>query len=102
MRDLISIIVAGFSVVSAVILFSLFLVPPVFLFFSRSIILPTRLLRLYMLLHLLPICQSADQSGIRPGVHGAPLTSSDVSSAPRSASNSLSDASAAENSLAAI
>jgi len=105
--DLISIIVAGFSVVSAVILFftyaflmqfphkswhsllsgallmlamtilqlghvsyflkgheplgdtlylfSLFLVPPVFFFFSRSIILPTRPLRPYMLLHLLPI-----------------------------------------------
>ena len=107
MLDLISILVAGFSVVSAVILFftyaflmqfphkswhsllsggllmltmtvlqlghvsyflhdqeplhdtvylfCLFLVPSVFFFFSRSIILPTRPLRPYMLLHLLPI-----------------------------------------------
>ena len=38
-----------------VYLFCLFLVPSVFFFFSRSIILPTRPLRPYMVLHLLPI-----------------------------------------------
>jgi AraC-like DNA-binding protein len=38
-----------------VYLFCLFLVPSVFFFFSRSIILPTRPLRPHMLLHLLPI-----------------------------------------------
>jgi len=35
--------------------FALFLVPSTFFFFSRSIIIPTRPLRPYMVLHLLPI-----------------------------------------------
>ena len=39
----------------AVYLFFLFLVPSMFFFFSRSIIIPTRPLRPYMSLHLLPI-----------------------------------------------
>lgn len=40
---------------NAVYLFFLFVVPSMFFFFSRSIIIPTRPLRPYMLLHLLPI-----------------------------------------------
>lgn len=40
---------------SPVYLFALFLVPSMFFFFSRSIILPARPLRPYMVLHLMPL-----------------------------------------------